>query len=71
MSHHGHAIFSLPNATKTTITDESNWNYDDDIDAKGDDAKDKAQPQVGAIMGDAQGGDGSISGDAEVRSSGL
>ena len=32
INHHGWALFSLLNPTKTTYGDPSNWVYDDDID---------------------------------------
>jgi len=34
LSHHGHALFSLPDPTKTTITCPSNLLYDDAIDSE-------------------------------------
>ena len=53
VSHHGHALFPLPNPSKTIAINEASWNYDNDIDAKGDDEDDNTgvPPQGGNAMG--------------------
>ena len=40
VNYHDHVIFPLSNATQTTISDESNWSYDNDINTEGDDDDD-------------------------------
>ena len=35
VNHHGHAVFPLPNTPYTTITNEANLSYDNDIDGEG------------------------------------
>ena len=36
VNHHGYTIFPFPNASKNTITDESNCTYNDDVGIEGD-----------------------------------
>ena len=45
----------MPNATKTTITDEYYLSYNDDIDVEGDDDSGEGIPQPGGIFGGTQG----------------
>ena len=47
VNHHGRTLFPLPNAAKTTITHESNWSYNDDIDTECDyDEEEEEMSQV-------------------------
>lgn len=43
LSHHGRALFPLPNPEHTTITGHANWSYGDDIHAEGDDEVDNVE----------------------------
>ena len=45
LNHHSRALFPLPNPEQTSINDQANWSYDDDIDAKGDDEVDHVEAQ--------------------------
>jgi len=42
--HHGFPLLSLPNPTLTSVSDPSNWTFDDDIDGVSDD---KVAPAYG------------------------
>ena len=33
-NHHGHALFPFPDSPDTTITNEANWSYDNDINGE-------------------------------------
>ena len=35
VNHHGHAFFPLFDTPHTTVTNEANWSYDNDIDGEG------------------------------------
>jgi len=53
INHHGHALFPLPNLTKTNCADVSNWVYEDAIDMESD--EEEPQPQGGDIGGSGDG----------------
>jgi len=36
LNHHGRALFPLPNTKRTTITNQANWSYNDEINTEGD-----------------------------------
>ena len=53
-SHHGFPLFSLPNHTLTSVSDPSNWTFEDDIDRVSNDEADLASG--GAVDGIGGGG---------------
>lgn len=71
VNHHGCAMFPFPNASKNTITDESNCTYSDDISIQGDKDDDVVEdtPQLEAAVGAPHGYDGYVSGTTEVSPS--
>ncbi|KAJ8428088.1 hypothetical protein Cgig2_024800 [Carnegiea gigantea] len=52
VNHHGYALFPLPNTPHTTITNEANWSYNNDIDGEGggEDADHGPHPRDKGIM---------------------
>ena len=52
-SHHGFPLFPLPYPTLTSVSNPSNWTFEDDIDRVSDDEADSASGgAVGGICGD-------------------